>query len=43
MCEWAKLHNYKYEDKCYERYVMDYWTTKDVDKFVTEIFLKIKE
>jgi len=42
MCEWAKLHNYKYEDKCYERYVMDYWTTKDVEKFVTEIFIKIK-
>lgn len=43
MCQWAKIHNYKYEDKCYERYVMDYWTTKDTSKFVTEIFIKIKE
>lgn len=42
MCDWAKLHNYKLEDNCYERYVMDYWTTKDEDKFVTEIIISIK-
>lgn len=42
MCDWAKLHNYKLEDCCYERYVMDYWTTKDEDKFVTEIIMNIK-
>ncbi|MGL6113771.1 MerR family transcriptional regulator [Cetobacterium sp. SF1] len=39
---WAELHNYKYEDCCYERYVMDYWTTKDEKKYVTEIMLKLK-
>lgn len=42
MCDWAKLHNYKLEDCCYERYVMDYWTTKDENKFVTEIIMNIK-
>ena len=43
MCDWAKLHNYKHEDKFYERYVMDYWTIKDEEKFVTEILIKIKK
>ncbi|WED21119.1 MerR family transcriptional regulator [Vibrio sp. JC009] len=36
---WAKLNNYSLEDKCYERYVIDYWTTKDSDKYVTEIMI----
>lgn len=40
--EWIKLHNYKCEDECYERYVIDYWTTNDENKFVTEIIIKLK-
>lgn len=28
-------------EECYERYVTDYWTTKNTDKFVTEILIKI--
>lgn len=43
MCEWAKLYNYKYEDRCYERYVIDYWTIKDESKFVTEVLIKVKQ
>ncbi len=42
MCDWAALHNYKLEDKHYERYIVDFWTTKDENKFVTEILINIK-
>lgn len=42
MCNWATLHNYKLEEKHYERYIVDFWTTKDEDKFVTEILINIK-
>ncbi|MEG0297391.1 MAG: MerR family transcriptional regulator [Clostridium sp.] len=40
--EWIKLHNYQCEKECYERYVVDYWTSKDINKFVTEVMIKIK-
>ncbi|WP_375751026.1 MerR family transcriptional regulator [Vibrio sp. HN007] len=36
---WAKVNGYSLEDECYERYVIDYWTTKDSDKYVTEIMI----
>ncbi|OLQ74448.1 MerR family transcriptional regulator [Photobacterium proteolyticum] len=39
---WAKLNNYSLADECYERYVIDYWTTKDSDKYVTEIMIPAK-
>ncbi|WP_138204244.1 MerR family transcriptional regulator [Haloimpatiens lingqiaonensis] len=39
--EWTKKHGYICSDESYERYVTDYWTTKNTDKFVTEIFIKI--
>ncbi|GAA0125453.1 MerR family transcriptional regulator [Clostridium sp. CTA-19] len=42
MQEWAKNHNYICCEESYERYVTDYWTTKNTDKFVTEILIKIK-
>ena len=40
--DWIKLHNYECEDECYERYVVDYWTSKDSRNFVTEVMIKIK-
>ncbi len=40
--EWAKEHDYIYSEESYERYVTDYWTTKNTDKFVTEILIKIR-
>ncbi|MGG7165552.1 MerR family transcriptional regulator [Clostridium ihumii] len=40
--EWANSHNYICSDECYERYVTDYWTTKNKERFVTEILIKIK-
>ena len=38
---WADKHNYKYGDQSYERYVTDYWTTRNSENFVTEILIKI--
>lgn len=40
--EWAKEHDYICSEESYERYVTDYWTTKNTDKFVTEILIKIR-
>ncbi|GAA0086502.1 MerR family transcriptional regulator [Clostridium sp. CTA-7] len=39
--DWAEKNKYKYENNSYERYVTDYWTTKNTDKFVTEVMVKI--
>ena len=39
--KWAKENNYSCDSKSYERYVIDYWTTKDTNKFVTEVMLKL--
>ncbi len=36
---WAKLNNYSLAAECYERYIIDYWTTQDDDKYVTEIMI----
>lgn len=38
---WAESNNYLLTDECYERYVIDYWTTQDSDKFVTEIMIPV--
>ncbi|MCR6514337.1 MAG: MerR family transcriptional regulator [Clostridium sp.] len=40
--DWIELHNYECEEECYERYVVDYWTSKDSRNFVTEVMIKIK-
>lgn len=39
--DWIKKNGYKHEDKSYERYVTDYWTTKNSQEFVTEVIIKI--
>lgn len=41
MIEWIKGHGYIANKESYERYVTDYWTTKNTEKFVTEILIKI--
>lgn len=41
--KWAKRHNYRLEDRSYERYVTDYWTTSDIDQFVTEIMIYVEK
>ncbi|WP_035293945.1 MerR family transcriptional regulator [Clostridium sp. KNHs214] len=40
--DWTKKHGYICSEESYERYVTDYWTTKNIDKFVTEILIRIK-
>lgn len=37
MVEWAKEHNYKLKEECWERYVTDCWTTNNRDMYVTEV------
>ncbi|SHJ23259.1 DNA-binding transcriptional regulator, MerR family [Clostridium cavendishii DSM 21758] len=41
--DWANNNGYKCSEKSYERYVIDYWTTKDSNKFVTEVMIKISK
>ncbi|MFD1317456.1 MerR family transcriptional regulator [Loigolactobacillus zhaoyuanensis] len=40
---WAAENSYICGPECYERYVVDYWTTKNSQKFVTEILIPIKK
>lgn len=39
--EWTDNHGYICAKESYERYVIDYWTTKKSNKFVTEVIIKI--
>lgn len=39
---WTEKYGYICSEESYERYVTDYWTTKNVDKFVTEVLIKVK-
>lgn len=41
--DWAISHAYDYGPNVYERYVIDYWTTKDPDEFVSEVIFPIKK
>lgn len=41
--EWANRHHYQLGPSCYERYVIDYWSTQDTNKFVTEIMLPVQK
>lgn len=41
--EWARQHEYICGPECYERYVIDYWATRETNKFVTEILIPISK
>jgi DNA-binding transcriptional MerR regulator len=41
MYEWAQRNCYRVADDSYERYVIDYWTSYDVEKYVTEVIIDI--
>lgn len=41
MCHWARKHGYVIGDESFERYVTDYWTTRNSSKFVTEILMDV--
>lgn len=38
---WAEKKGYKCGKESYERYVVDYWTTRDPEEFVTEVNVPI--
>lgn len=38
---WADTHGYKCTEECYERYVTDYWTTRNEEQFVTEVMVRV--
>lgn len=40
--EWAKQRGYLCGPMCFERYVIDYWTTQDSNQFVTEIIVPLQ-
>lgn len=42
MTAWAERHQYQCEEGCYERFVTDYWTTRNTDKFVTELLIPVQ-
>ena len=39
---YAKANNYELENRFYERFVLDYWTTFKTDSFVAEILIPLK-
>ncbi|WP_255719046.1 MerR family transcriptional regulator [Desulfoluna limicola] len=41
MCHWARKHGYVIGEESFERYVTDYWTTRNNSKFVTEILMHV--
>ncbi len=40
--DWAEARGYRCGPECYERYVVDYWTTRDPAEFVTEVVVPIE-
>ncbi|MDF0480165.1 MerR family transcriptional regulator [Vagococcus sp. PNs007] len=40
--QWAKENNYELEEECLERSVVDYWSTTNINDFVTEVLVPIK-
>lgn len=42
MLGWAERHQYVCQDDCYERYVTDYWTTRNSQQFVTELLIPVQ-
>ncbi|UZP66769.1 MerR family transcriptional regulator [Desulfovibrio mangrovi] len=40
ICRWANKFGYALGEETYERYVTDYWTTRNDSQFVTEILIK---
>ena len=39
--EWAGKRGYQCGPECYERYVVDYWTTREPAEFVTEVIVPV--
>lgn len=41
MRSWARKHDYVIGEELFERYVTDYWTTRNSARFVTEVMVKV--
>lgn len=41
--KWADENKYSLREGCFERYVVDYWSTTNVNDFVTEILVPIQQ
>ncbi len=41
ICDWITNHGYRCDEESYERYVTDYWTTRNENQFVTEVVVKV--
>lgn len=41
MSRWAQSHRYVLGGESYERYVADYWTTRNSAQFVTEVMMRV--
>lgn len=41
IANWVRKHRYVINEESYERYVTDYWTTRNNAQFVTEIMMKV--
>ena len=39
--DWTRKRGYVCSPHCYERYVIDYWTTRSPDEFVTEVIVPV--
>jgi len=39
---WTEAHGYQCSEESYERYVTDYWTTRNENQFVTEVIIQVK-
>ena len=42
ICGWADAHGYQCGEESYERYVTDYWTTRNEGQFVTEVIIRVQ-
>lgn len=41
--QWLRQHGYDCGTRCFERYVVDYWTTRNPEEFVTEILVPLRK
>lgn len=40
---WARLHGYRCGEESFERYVVDFWATRDTDHFLTEVLVPVEK
>lgn len=41
ICQWTDNHGYQCDEESFERYVTDYWTTRNESQFVTEVIIRV--